>query len=107
MSEELRKEFGNNIRRYRKAAGLSQEQLAEMIEIATTSLSLIETGKGFVTSSTLDKITKALKVTAAQLFTFVRDDDAPAMFEKIMDKILLYKDDKSKLLLLDAFLNAL
>lgn len=107
MAEELRKEFGNNIRRHRKAAGLSQEQLAEMIEIATTSLSLIETGKGFVTSTTLERISKALKVDAAKLFTFVRDDDVPALFEKILQKVVLYKEDKAKLLLLDAFLNAL
>ncbi len=38
MTLEVCKNLGNNIKKYRKAAGYSQETFAEAIEIGTTSL---------------------------------------------------------------------
>lgn len=45
----IRKIFGENVKFYRKKQGLSQEQLAELLEISTNHLSVIETGTKFVT----------------------------------------------------------
>ena len=45
----IRKIFGENVKFYRKKRGLSQEQLAELLEISTNHLSVIETETKFVT----------------------------------------------------------
>lgn len=45
----IRKIFGENVKFYRKKQGISQEQLAELLEISTNHLSVIETGTKFVT----------------------------------------------------------
>lgn len=107
MVLEICREFGNNIRRLRKAAGYSQERFAEAIEIGTTSLSLVETGKGFVTAKTLTKIADTLKVDVAQLFTYVKDDNIEDYYKNILDKVERLKDNKEKLMLLDAYINLL
>ncbi len=107
MVLELCKEFGNNIRKYRKEAGLSQEALAESIEIGTTSLSLVETGKGFVTAKTLEKIAVTLGVEVSQLFSYVKDSDMETFYYNILQKVEKFKDNKDKLTLLNLFLDAL
>lgn len=64
----IRKIFGENVRFYRKKMGLSQEQLAERLEISTNHLSVIETGTKFVTYKLLEKIIIELQVLPASLF---------------------------------------
>lgn len=64
----IRKIFGENVKRYRKQQGFSQEQLAEKLEISTNHLSVIETGTKFVTYKLLEKIVLELNVLPASLF---------------------------------------
>ena len=64
----IRKIFGENVKFYRKKRGLSQEQLAELLEISTNHLSVIETGTKFVTYKLLEKIVQELKVLPSSLF---------------------------------------
>ena len=49
---------------------MTQEQFAEMIDIAPRNLNRIEVGESFVTADTLDKILVALDVTAEELFSY-------------------------------------
>ena len=49
-------EIGNRIKRHRKELGLSQEQLAHLLEISRNHLSGIESGKYLITTSTLIKL---------------------------------------------------
>ena len=107
MTLEVCKNLGNNIKKYRKAAGYSQETFAEAIEIGTKSLSLIETGKGFVTAKTLAKIADVLNVDVFKLFLVKNDDNLDLFYQNILKKVEKYKNNKEKLVLLDAFLNAL
>ena len=107
MTLEVCKNLGNNIKKYRKAAGYSQETFAEAIEIGTTSLSLIETGKGFVKAKTLAKIADVLNVDVFKLFLVKNDDNLDLFYQNILKKVEKYKNNKEKLVLLDAFLNAL
>lgn len=86
MTSDICKELGNNIRRLRKAAGFSQETFAEAIEIGTTSLSLIETGKGFVTARTLAKIADVLNVDVFKLFLVKNDDNLDLFYQNILKK---------------------
>lgn len=64
----IRKIFGENVKYYRKRRGLSQEQLAERLEISTNHLSVIETGTKFVTYKLLERVVKELQVLPSSLF---------------------------------------
>lgn len=55
-------EIGSKIRAYRKAKGLSQEQLAEKIWISTTHMSHIETGTTKLSLPVLVDIANALEI---------------------------------------------
>ncbi|MEP2987911.1 MAG: helix-turn-helix transcriptional regulator [Parasphingorhabdus sp.] len=58
---------GGNIRRYRKEAALTQEQLAEKAQIDFTYVSGIETGKRNPSLMVMVRISEALGVELAQL----------------------------------------
>ena len=64
----IKKTFGEKIKRLRKANHLTQEQLAEMINIAPKNLSKIEVGATFVSAETLSKLVEALGTTTEELF---------------------------------------
>ena len=53
---DLKKELGEKIKRFRKIRGLTQEQLAEMIDISARNLSNIEQGISSINS--LNVLTK-------------------------------------------------
>ena len=67
---EIKKNFGKNLKYYRELKMLTQEQLAEKIEMNVRSLSFIECGTNFVTEKTLEKICKTLEISPKQLFDF-------------------------------------
>ncbi len=54
--------IGQLIRKFRKAQGLSQEELAERVGISTTHMSHIETGNTKLSLSVLVEIAKTLEV---------------------------------------------
>ena len=60
---DIRTVFGQNLRFYRKNAGLSQENLAEKLNISQNHLGLIERGKQFVSYTLLDLKPTALFYT--------------------------------------------
>ena len=66
----IKKRLGRRIQELRKSNKLTQEQLAEKIEIGTSNISYIETGKFYPTPETLGKIAKALNVEIYELYMF-------------------------------------
>ncbi len=64
----IREIFGQNVRMYRKKAGLSQEMLAEQLDISQNHLGLIERGKQFVSYTLLERMLAVLAVKPAALF---------------------------------------
>lgn len=64
----LKQIFGNNIHSYRKLRNLSQEQLAEKLDISVKHLSTLETGKVFASAELIEKIAKELQVSISALF---------------------------------------
>jgi transcriptional regulator with XRE-family HTH domain len=65
--------LGEAIRRHRRAARLSQEQLAEQSGLHWTYLSEIETSKVNPSINVLRKIAKALGVRTSQLVSEAED----------------------------------
>ena len=97
MITEFSKKLGRRIQYLRKQKGFSQEKFAEAIGIATTSLSYIETGRGFMTLNTLEKMSKMLQVEPSEIFQFTTPQTDEEMFEYITKKIELLKNDSDKL----------
>lgn len=59
--------IGQRIRKYRKALGFSQEELAEKVGISTTHMSHIETGNTKLSLSVLVSLSEILQVHADDL----------------------------------------
>lgn len=66
--EEKYRNLGLNISYYRKAAGLSQMQLAELVDISRTHMSRIENNDCAPSLDVVFDIADALKVSEHRLF---------------------------------------
>lgn len=62
-------EIGQRIRKYRKAHGMSQEQLAEKVGISVTHMSHIETANTKLSLSVFVDIARALEVQTDDLLS--------------------------------------
>ena len=79
----IKKELGEKIKRVRKSRGITQEQLAEMIDISPRSLSNIEVGGCFVKSETLEKILEAKEATSLVESLDYKEEDEFSLYENI------------------------
>ena len=68
--EPTRKLLGARIKELRKLRALSQERLAEMIDIDPKHLSRIEVGRSFPSMDTLAAMAKSLQVEMKDFFEF-------------------------------------
>lgn len=82
--------FGQNLKFLRKERKLTQEQLSEMINLDIRQYSRIETGNGFPSLSTLEKLCKTLDINPAILFdssadkeVFKRKSPENELYEKL------------------------
>ena len=64
----IRSVFIKNLKYYRKKAGLTQEKLAEAIDMNTSYIGDMEARERFPSAETIDKIAVALGITPMQLF---------------------------------------
>lgn len=97
MQENVSKQLGRRIQYLRKQKGYSQEKFAEAINIATTSLSFIETGRGFMSLPTLLKMTEILDVELYEIFQFVSPKTNEEMYNYLIKTITSIKNDTDKL----------
>ncbi len=89
--DNLKKKFGQRVRIIRQKRNLSQEELAEKIDIAVNNMGKIERGESFVTAVTLDKLASVLDVKVEDFFkfdSFVSTDEMKAELdlEKMSDE---------------------
>ncbi len=66
--QKLMKAFGRRVAEVRKSRGVTQQELAERINMSVVAIAYIETGKRWARLSTLSKIAKTLKVNISDLF---------------------------------------
>ena len=85
---DFKKLLGKKIQSIRKAKGLTQEKLAELIDIETPSLSYLETGKYAPSVETLQKLSKVLDVKPWEFyfFTDLSDEDKKNELKKALDE---------------------
>ena len=93
----IKKEFGEKIKRMRKNRNLTQEQLAEMIDISPRNLSGIEVGANFVKAETLEKILIALNTSTEELFSNVEIKENKELLADIIKDVKSVENDNSKL----------
>ena len=83
----IKEELGQKIKRMRLNRGLTQEQLAEMVDVSQRTMSGIEIGENFVTADTFDKIVKALNTTSEELFATNHLKEPNELLDEIQNKI--------------------
>jgi len=106
MKDEICQNLGENIKKYRKIRGLTQEKLAEALGMEIKSLSLIETGNCFVSSKTLAKLSEFLRVSPAELLESC-DCDTSKLEANILTAVGILKSNPAKLRALNYILNGL
>ena len=107
MQNQICKILGENIKRLRKARNLKQDELAELIGLEIKSLSLIETGKGFVSAKTLEKLASVLNVSVSELFEAQNAKDASELYSSIVKNLDLIRNSYSKLQTVDIVIKSL
>lgn len=70
MNTKILERLGENLRKYRKMNNLTQEELAEIVGIHPTYVGKLEMGKNNPSVKMLFKISRALKITLADIFDF-------------------------------------
>lgn len=103
----LKENLGKNIQKYRKLNSITQERLAELIEVEINSISSIERGKYFPSSDNLVKISEALNVSLSDLFTFNSGDTCQDYEREIKKNLSLLKNNQVKLSAINAFIKTI
>jgi len=62
--------LGQNIKKYRKAKKLSQNQLAEILDFSREHIACIETGKEFISLRKLFQLADVLEIPIKNFFDF-------------------------------------
>ena len=70
----LKIKFGKRLRRLRRRADITQEQLAERVGVSVEFISNIERGINAPSFETLEKLSISLEVSLSELFEFQKDD---------------------------------
>lgn len=96
-----KKLLGKRIKELRKKAGLTQEKLAELIGIETSSLSGIESGRHFPSLLTAEKIAQTLNIQMKTLFEYKHLLPLEEMKKVIIQN--LDRLDKSKIVFIYKF----
>ncbi len=81
--------IGQRIRRIRKANGLSQDNLAEMVNISTAHMSHIETGNTKMSLKVFVNLAAALGVRTDELLY----DSSPAVRSACIDSVIHILDE--------------
>ena len=100
----MKKLFGKRLRELRVTKGLTQETVAELINISPENYSRIENGLSFPKPENIVKLSKVLSVEIAELFQFRHMSD----YENILDSVIKkLQSDKETTILTYKFLKSL
>lgn len=82
-----KKAFGARLKEIRTSKKLSQEQLAEIVNMESRQISRIETGSSFTTIENLSKIANALNVDISSLFCVEHKKDKNSLKKEVIEYI--------------------
>ena len=92
---EIKKLLGQRIRQLRKARGITQEELAEMLGIGTPNISYIENGKFSPSMENFEKLVNIFNVEPYELYKFPTKESTV----EIKNKLFKALDENDTLLL--------
>lgn len=96
---ELKNLFGKKLKKLREARGLTQQELAELCDMQTNSITLIEIGERAASFSTIELLAAKLGVSYAELFNFDCEDGLELSKQKLLDYLNSELKDLDDLLL--------
>lgn len=79
----LKQKFGKRVKELRKSKGITQEQIAELINIEPPNVSKMENGLHFPQPDKIEKIATALDVSVQDLFDFEHFLDRKSLIKYI------------------------
>ncbi len=81
----MKKLLGKRVKEIRKKRGLTQEQLAELVDIGTPNISYIENGKFYPSYETFIGLLDALNVEPCELFAFDMTKSAEELKQEMIE----------------------
>ena len=93
----IKQQLGAKIKRLRQKKGITQEKLAEMINISPRTLSGIEIGENFMTAQTLEKILLSLNAGIDELLNAEHLRPTEDLITEIGKMISEVKNDRNKI----------
>ena len=91
--------IGNRIKRYRKKAGLTQEKLAEKLDISVSFQSRLERGAAKISLEKLVQTAEFINVSISQLITGAKENSEDYLNTDISRITKDFNAEKMKLLL--------
>ena len=87
--------FGENLKKLRKLKGLSQEELADKVNVSRQSVSKWETGEAY---PEMNNILQLCKIFSCEINSLVNDNmvDLDSLDEEIKMSVVKFKEDKQK-----------
>lgn len=82
---ELKNLFGKKLKKLREAKGLTQQELAELCDMQTNSITLIEIGERAASFATIEILAKKLGVNYYDLFNFDCGDGIEPSKQNLLD----------------------
>ena len=90
--------FGRRLKELRKQRKLTQEQLAELVDLDTKQICRIENGGCFTTFDTLDKIAKIFNVKIYDLFYCEHKQPKDALIKEMNEIFKSASDENIELI---------
>ena len=90
--------LGENIRKIRKKAKLTQDIFSEIIGIEPSSLSNIENGKSFPSALTINLIQEKLNIRSEEIFDLESLKSVASIDEDIQERLKSMDENKKKVL---------
>ena len=85
----LKEQFARNLKIIRKSRKLTQEQLAELVDVDFRYISFLENAKSFPSCDLIEKLTKALNITFVELFVHEQNLSREDIKKQLIDTIEL------------------
>ena len=93
---DLKRDFGLRLKELRNKKGITQYQLAEMVDIDPKHMSHIETGRSFPKADLIEKFANALKIDYTKLFKTEHLQPKGTLIKQINALLLKASDEELK-----------